>query len=92
MNNNKRNVAFAPKAAPARPLTEEEKKIKVAQFLAQKRENFAINILCNLIQGTASKMELSTAIGKAIVGLSVEMADELMDKLYPMEEPEVNKE
>lgn len=62
-----------------RPLTEEEKKIKVMQILQQKRESFAINILCNLC-----KNEVVTKV--SLVETAVKMADELIEKLYPMPE------
>lgn len=80
-----------------RPLTDEEKKVKVMQFLQQKREQFSINILCSLCQGVSSaraivKADLhSTKIAidtNGIVADAVKMADELMEKLYPIKEEE----
>lgn len=75
-------------AAPAaqRPLSEEEKKMKVMQILQQKREQFSVNILCNLCR--ALDAESANADAKNLVGLAVEMADELIQKLYPLPESE----
>lgn len=85
-----------PQAKP-RPLTEEEKKVKIMQFLQQKREQFAINILCNLCQGISSARAIvkanmqSTTLGIDTTGLvddAVKMADTLLEKLYPLPEEE----
>lgn len=76
--------------APAKPLTEAQKKAHVMQVILQKRENFAINILCNLIRGAASNAELSEEGGEGLVKLSVKMADNLIGELYPL--PEENKD
>ena len=78
-----------------RPLTDEEKQARIMQFLQQKREQFSINILCSLCQGVSSARSIvkadlhSTTIAidtNGIVADAVKMADELMEKLYPMEE------
>lgn len=69
-----------------KPLTEEEKKIKVIQLLQQKREQFAINILCNLCKALAP--ETTNADAANLVDLSVEMADKLIERLYPLPEKE----
>lgn len=80
-----------------RPLTEEEKKVKIMQFLQQKREQFSINILCSLCQGVSSDRSIvkaylhSTTIAidtNGIVADAVKMADELLEKLYPIKEEE----
>ena len=93
-----------PRPAPQakqRPLTEEEKKARIMQFLQQKREQFSINILCSLCQGVSSaravvKADLhSTTIGIDTTGLvddAVKMADELLEKLYPIKEEESKEE
>ena len=82
---------------PQRPLTEEEKQQRIMQFLQQKRESFSISILCSLCQGVSSaravvKADLhSTTIAIDTDGLvadAVKMADELMEKLYPMPKEE----
>ena len=92
-------VKYIPGNMPVKPLTEEEKKAKVIQFLQQKREQFAINILCSLCQGVSS----ARAVVKAdmhcttiridtngLVDDAVNMADNLIEKLYPL--PEEKKE
>lgn len=78
-----------PQAKP-RPLTEEEKKNKILQFLAQKREAFAINILNGLC--TNMGKDATNHDAKNMVGLAVEMADDLMEKLYPMPEESKKEE
>lgn len=80
-----------------RPLTEQEKQARIMQFLQQKREQFSINILCSLCQGVSSaravvKADLhSTTIAidtNGLVADAVKMADELLEKLYPIKEEE----
>lgn len=66
---------------PQRPLTDEEKQARVMQFLAQKRETFALAIL----QGICSNPEIHA---KNPVEEAVEIADHLMEKLYPIKEEE----
>ena len=76
--------------AQAPQMSEEEKKAQVARFLQQKREGFAINILCNLVHSASERVvarrdsiDLSLDT-KGLVNSAVKMADELMEKLYPM--------
>lgn len=70
---------------PQRPMTEEEKRQQIAQILMQKREQFAINILCNMVQGwNCVSSDHETALD--LVDTSVKMADALMEKLYPIKE------
>lgn len=66
---------------PQRLLTDEEKQARVMQFLAQKRETFALAIL----QGICSNPEIHA---KNPVDEAVEMADKLLEKLYPIKEEE----
>lgn len=84
----KKTISHVTPQAKPMPLTEEERKNKILQFLAQKREAFAINILnglChNLKDNTPVEMDMD------VVDLAVKMADKLMEKLYPM--PEETKE
>ena len=62
----------------------DEKRMQALQQLAQRRESFAINILCNLIQGDK---DITNYDCKIVVDMAVEMADHLMEKLYkPQEE------
>lgn len=60
------------------PLTEEAKKAKVAQFFMQKRETFSLNILCSLIRGNGE-----VNIQDVVKG-AVEIADALLEELYPI--------
>lgn len=80
---------------PVRPLTDEEKKERVIRFRAQKREQYAISILCGLCQGVSSARAIvkadmhSTTIAIDTAGIvedAVKMADELLEKLYPIKE------
>ena len=85
MNKTKNSAGFQPRVAPAQPLTEEQKKMKIAQFLQQKREIFAINILvglCHNAKGLRAEDLINTA---------VDMADKLIEKLYPLPEEEQQK-
>lgn len=84
-----------PMPAPqARPLTEEEKQAKIMQFLSQKRETFAINILCNLVHVASERVVArrdSTDLSldtNGLVNSAVKMADELLERLYPIKEEE----
>ena len=67
---------------PPRELSEEEKKGQVLQFLTQRREEFSIRILQGLCAALGD--DATNAQAKTLVGLSVEMADELIGKLYPL--------
>lgn len=92
MSKSMKPAGFQPRVAPATPLTDEEKKMKIAQFLQQKREGFAINILCSLCKSAdprivatmdSTKLTLDTT---GLVDKAVAMADKLMEKLYPLPE------
>lgn len=67
-------------------LTEEEKKNMIIKQFLDKRERFALNILHGLC--TNMGVDATNAHVKAMVDLSVEMADALLEKLYPLEEKE----
>ena len=88
----KNPAGFQPKVAPAPVLTEEQKKAKIMQFLQQKREGFAINILCNLCHAADHKVVATMDSTKltidtdGLVDKAVEMADKLIEKLYPLPE------
>lgn len=72
-------MSATPKPRPA-ALTEAEKKAQAIKFIAQKRESFAINILCSLCQsGIASSND-------TFVDAAVKMADKLIETLYPLPE------
>lgn len=65
---------------PQRPMTDEEKQQRIMQFLQQRRESFSINILCSLLQNNPGVHP------EDVVIKSVDLADNLIKKLYPMEE------
>lgn len=67
---------------PERPLSLDERKQRIMQFLAQKREAFSINILSAVAHGADT--DWTDVEIKDAVDLSVKMADALMEKLYPM--------
>lgn len=70
-----------PRPAPqAKPLTEEEKKTRIIQFLQQRRESFSINILCSLLQNNPGVHP------EDVVTKAVNLADNLIKELYPMED------
>lgn len=82
--------------AKQRPLTDEEKQQRIMQFLAQKREQFSVNILCNLVHVASERVVArrdSTDLSldtNGLVNSAVSMADALMEKLYSM--PKENEE
>ena len=69
-----------------RPLTDEEKQARIMQFLQQKREAFSISILTAIAHGADTDWTYGDI--KNAVDLSVNMADVLMEKLYPIKEEE----
>ncbi len=79
---------------PQGPLTDEEKKQRIMQFLQQKREQFSINILCNLVHVASERVVArrdSTDLSldtNGLVNSAVLMADKLLEKLYPIKEEE----
>ena len=75
---------------PQRPMTDEEKQQRIMQVLMQKREAFSISILSGMVQGAVTNKDVTNIQCKSIVDLAVEMADALMEKLYPM--PKEDKE
>ena len=75
-----------------RPLTDEEKQQRIMQFLTQKREQFAVTILSGMVQGAVTNKDVTNYRCKSLVKLAVEMADALMEKLYPIEEESPKEE
>ena len=67
---------------PQRPLTDEEKQARVMQFLAQKRESFSISILGSLLKNNPGVKN------EDVIIKAVDLADGLMEKLYPIKEEE----
>lgn len=76
--------------AKQRPLRDEEKQARIIQFLQQKREQFAVSILCNMIQGEIDNLICNSDAPSAIVKMSIKMADQLLEMLYPIND-EVHK-
>lgn len=75
---------------PQRPMTDEEKQQRIMQILTQKREAFSISILSGMVQGAVTNKVVTNIQCKFLVDLAVEMADALMEKLYPI--PKEDKE
>ena len=66
----------------ARELTPEQRKEAMVRFFTQKRESFATGILFNLCQNPA----MADSDPMVAVDHAVEMADYLIEKLYPLKE------
>lgn len=75
---------------PQRPMTDEEKQQRIMQILTQKRETFSLTILSGIVQGAVTNKDVTNIQCKPLVDLAVNMADALMEKLYPM--PKEDKE
>ena len=73
---------------PQRPMTDEEKQQRIMQILTQKRETFSLTILSGMVQGAVTNKDVTNIQCKSLVDLAVEMADALMEKLYPIKEEE----
>ena len=74
---------------PTKPIrlasqTKEDQEMQVARFFANKRETFAINILASLCRGNGFAYPKDQDNFGQLVDLSVEMADHLLEKLYPV--------
>ena len=77
---------------PEIPISLEERKQRIMQILAQKREQFAVTILSGMVQGAVTNKDVTNIQCKCLVDLAVEMADALMEQLYPMPKEEKPKE
>ena len=75
---------------PQRPMTDEEKQQRIMQILTQKRETFSLSILSEMVQGAVTNKDVTNFQCKSLVELAVEMADTLLEKLYPI--PKEDKE
>ena len=75
---------------PQRPMTDEEKQQRIMQILTQKREAFSISILSGMLQGAVTNKDVTNIQSKSLVDLAVNMADALLEKLYPI--PKEDKE
>lgn len=71
---------------------QEQKKNQALAMLVQKREAFAVNILCHLCDGANQRVVVSmdstklTLDTNGLVDKAVEMADRLLERLYPVKE------
>ena len=65
---------------------------KRMQFLMEKREAYSIKILCVMMQGAVTNKDVTNYRCKSLVKLAVEMADALIEKLYPIEEESPKEE
>ena len=63
---------------------QEQKKNQALAMLVQKRESFAVNILVSLCRGNGFAYPKDQDNFGQLVDLSVEMADRLLEKLYPV--------
>ena len=73
-----------------RPMTDEEKQQRIMQILTQKRETFSLTILSGMVQGAVTNKDVTNIQCKCLVDLAVNMADALLEKLYPI--PKEDKE
>ena len=73
-----------------RPMTDEEKQQRIMQILTQKRETFSLTILSGMVQGAVTNKDVTNIQSKSLVDLAVNMADALLEKLYPI--PKEDKE
>ena len=65
---------------------QEQKRNQALAMLVQKRETFAVNILVSLCRGNGFAYPKDQDNFGQLVDLSVEMADKLLEKLYPVKE------
>lgn len=80
-NSQKKSIPVA-RQQVAKELTPEQKQEAMLRFFTQKRESFTTGILFNLCQNPAMK----DSDPKVVVDQAVEMADYLIEKLYPLKE------
>ena len=75
---------------PQRPMTDEEKQQRIMQILTQKRETFSLTILSGMVHGAVTNKDVTNTQFNSLVDLAVNMADALLEKLYPI--PKEDKE
>ena len=83
---------YTPRPAPQAKIkqpTKEELELKRIAYFAQRREGIATSILCGLMQGRAKGIPKEDYM--EYVGLSIEMTDRLLEKLYPAPKQEEKK-
>lgn len=77
------NKSMKAKAPKIQPLSEEEKKAKIVEFLTRKLEDTAMQVMLNLCKG---KGTITKEDGKDIVEASFAMAEEFIGHLYKQTE------
>lgn len=82
MNKSMKSSIPAASHQVAKELTPEQKQESMLRFFTQKRESFTTGILFNLCQNPAMK----DSDPKGLVNTAVEMADHLIEALYPLKE------
>ena len=80
MGNSMKKSAPVARQQVAKELTPEQKQEAMVRFFSQKRESFSTGILFNMCQNPA----MADTDPKVVVDSAVEMADYLMEKLYPI--------
>lgn len=81
-------MSYAKQKKSGVSITPEQLQAERVRFFAEKRESFAINILCHLCHSASERVVARrdatyyTLDTKDLVAKAVTMADELMDKLY----------
>lgn len=80
-NSQKKSIPVA-RQQVARELTPEQKQEAMLRFFTQKRESFSTGILFNLCQNET----LKDCEPKELVSIAVDMADHLIERLYPLKE------
>lgn len=58
----------------------------------QKREAYSIKILLVIMQGAVTNKDVTNYQCKSLVNLAVEMADALLEKLYPIKEQKLKEQ
>ena len=75
----------------ARELTPEQKQEAMVRFFTQKRESFATGVLFNMMQNPAllersGFMESGYLNTSKVATVAVDIADKMIEKLYPLKE------
>ena len=86
------NKSMKPSAAAQRPLTEEEKKSQIMRAFMQKRAALVEGILFNLCQAKDINNNTTNKECVLMVDVAIEMADALLEKLYPIKEENPKEE
>lgn len=71
-----------------KPVTEEEKNLQVARYLANEKKTYFQLILSNLIHNAHYNAASLTDELKHTINASIDGADYIIEKLYPVEKKE----